>query len=185
MKSTTLLAILALTAVSCSINGLTNDYGKLNEEERKLIVPLTDFNNLDSSLIYTLNGSQLRAELQKHPKALVYGFTNGCTSEYCRPLIVYENYAKEKGYRLFLVMNGFGNLSKTLEQPHNGQLFAIDGDYYKTSYRSTYIRYFENEVVGKPQKQKGLNGSLLFLENGRLVKALNDLPEFATTSIVR
>lgn len=75
---------------SCAIQGLTNDYGKLSEVEKERIVPIESFENLSLDKIYKINGKQLRTELAKHKKSMVYIFKNGCTSDYCKPMYVYE-----------------------------------------------------------------------------------------------
>jgi hypothetical protein len=92
--------------------------------------------------------------------------------------MIYENYAKEHGLKLFLVMNGYANLNETLEQPYSSTLFSIDNDYYKTNMRNTYIRYFENEISNKPllEKSKEYLGNLFFFERDQLLKIEHDLP---------
>lgn len=120
--------ILFIVSISCSIQGITNDYGKLSIEHKKRIVELVDFNITNSEYIYKLSGLQLKEELKKHPRSLVYLFKNGCASKLCKPLMVYENYAKQNGYKLFLVMNGYANLSETLIQPYTSTLFSINND---------------------------------------------------------
>lgn len=172
------LPILLFALQSCSIEGLTNDYKKLNEQQKEKIVALNNFPDAKEGFIYKINGAQLRAELAKHPKALVYTFTNGCTSEHCKPLMVYEAYAKRNGYDLFLVMNGYRELHSTLEQPVSSPLYAIDNDYYNSTYRNRYVTYFTNDMTGKPirEKEGEFLGDLFFFENGKLEKVLRDLP---------
>ena len=163
---------------SCSIKGITNDYGKLTSELKVQITPLQDFKALKLDMAYTINAEQLNKEIASHHKVLVYVFTNGCTSNMCKPLFVYENYAKQNGYDLFLVMNGFGNLEKTLIQPRKTPLLAIDGDYYKTIYRGAYERKFMNEISGLPtNQQRKFQGDLFFYSDGKLEKLLWELPK--------
>jgi hypothetical protein len=177
MKKLILLPVLFLFA-ACSIQGLTNDFSKLSAEQKSRITPLSDFAQAQEGNIYEVNGAQLRAELEKHPKAMVYVFTNGCTSKYCKPLRIYEIYAKDHGYDLFLVMNGYRDLGATLEQPVNSPLFAIDNGYYNSKYRARYTTYFTNDMTGKPIKEKegDFLGNLYFFNKGKLDKILNDLP---------
>ena len=165
--------------LSCRIEGITNDYGKLTIDQKKQIVELISFDDLKSNLIYKINGTQLKDELKKHPKSLVYIFKNGCTSKMCKPIMIYENYAKANGYKLFLVMNGYANLSETLNQPYSSILFSINNEYYKSNYRNTYLSYFENDISNKPleYKSKEYLGNLFFFENDNLVKILLELPK--------
>jgi hypothetical protein len=178
MKKMLFLTFVTLSMLSCRIQGLTNDYNKLNPEQKKLIVALENFSDTKPNLIYKISGKQLQQELSKHPKSLVYIFKNGCTSKLCKPLMIYENYAKEHGLKLFLVMNGYANLNETLEQPYSSTLYSIDNDYYNSNMRNTYIRYFENEISNKPLKEKSKEylGNLFFFERDQLLKIEHDLP---------
>lgn len=173
-------ALLCLSVQSCRVYGFTDDYKKLSDAEKSMIVPLKTFVNTDQSKIYKVNGLQLREEIQKHPKSLVYFFTNGCTFEYCRPVSVYQDFAEENGYKLFLVMEGFGKLEKTTVQRSDiftAPLFAMDSDFYGKSYSGTYSKYFQNDLRGQQRNTKNeWQGSLYFFEHGKLSKILRDLP---------
>ncbi|ESU29125.1 hypothetical protein FLJC2902T_11650 [Flavobacterium limnosediminis JC2902] len=180
MKKTILTLTLTATLLSCSIQGLTNDYKKLSDKNKAKVVSLESFESTDTLNIYRISGKQLKDEMVRHPKSLVYVFTNGCTSELCKPMYVYENFAKRNGYKLFLVMNGYANLNETLAQRNgfSSPLFAIDSNYYKSTFRGTYTRYFENELQGKPIETKSGDylGNLFFFKGNQLEKVLNDLP---------
>lgn len=181
MKRITLALVFAVITSSCSIQGLTNDYSRLSTQEKTKIITLESFENINTENVYKINALQLREELAKHPKSLVYIFKNGCTSDLCRPMFTYENYAKKNGYRLFLVMEGYGNLNATLVQRSNftSPLFSIDNEYYNSKYRNTYTRYFENELQGKPMETKSGDylGSLFFFRGNQLEKVERDLPK--------
>ncbi|HLF51031.1 hypothetical protein [Flavobacterium sp.] len=174
-----LLFFLLAFISSCSIQGLTNDYKKLEESQKSKIVALNNVTEFNTDYIYKVNGTQLKQELKAHPKSIVYIFKNGCTSDLCKPLMVYENYAKENGYKLFLVMDGFGNLNEALAQPITSPLFAIDSYHYQKKFRATYSRYFENDLTNKPftEKNKEYLGSLFFFKEDKLEKILKELPK--------
>ena len=180
MKKAVVSAFASIIIMSCSISidGVTNDYSKLTPEQKNLIVELNDFESIKPGLIYKINGIQLKQELKKYPKSIVYVYKNGCTSKACKPLMVFENYAKEHNYKLFFVMNGYANLDKTLEQPYSSILFSINNDYYKSNNRNSYMRYFENEISNKPinEESKEYLGNLFFFEKDTLVKVVNELP---------
>jgi hypothetical protein len=164
--------------LSCSTIGITNDYEKLSVEQKESIIPIENFLNLNLENIYKINGSQLKNEIENHEKVLVYIFVNGCKSPMCKPFSVYENYAKKNGYKLFLVMNGYGNLDKSLIQPRQTPLLAIDGDQYNTIYRGSYERQFMNEISGKPRFPKGkYTGDKFFFNKGKLEKLVWELPQ--------
>ncbi|MBZ0242962.1 MAG: hypothetical protein K8F24_07095 [Bacteroidales bacterium] len=164
---------------SCVVQGLTNDFGKLNDSEKALIHDFEGFSEVESRAIYEINGKALREELKNHPKSIVYKLSNGCPSEYCKPLQLYENFAKEHDYHLFMVMIGYANLYETMEQPFSSPLYAIDTDYYETSISYKYNRYFDNDFMGLETKAKQgeYAGSLYFFEGDSLVEVRRELPE--------
>lgn len=163
--------------ISCSVNGFTNDYGKLSTTQKSSIKELENFSSLNSEHIYLINGSQLKTELKNNEKSLVYIFTNGCKSKYCKPLFIYENFARENGYKLYLVMDGFKDLEETTKQPLKSNLFAIDSKYYNTNIRSSYNSKFENELLQRYKSYKSeYLGNLYFFEKDNLVTILRDLP---------
>lgn len=175
-----ILFICCFSLASCTVYGLTNDYKKLSETEKTQIIPLENFSNLDTSHIYKINGSQLKEELKKHPKSLVYVFTNDCTSQYCLPMSNYERFAKENNYKLFLVMEGYSHLQKTTEQRSQvftEPLFSIDNDFYNSWYSVRFHRLFENDLRGISRKEKPeWAGNLFFFEYDRLQKVTRELP---------
>lgn len=172
---------LSLLIISCSIqiNGLTNDYNKLNPEEKELISKLENFEELENGKIYQIHAEQLKNEIKTHPKALVYVFTNGCTTKLCLPMNVYINYAETNGYQLYLVMNGFSNLKETMNQDADTPYFAIDNEYYGVSFRTKYSNYFENELMDLPKETRHKNypGNLYFFENGDFKNITLKLPK--------
>lgn len=172
-----LLLPLFMFGQSCAIYGLTDDYGKLSNGQKAHILP-ADFENPLPDNVYKVSGKQLRQEINKYPKALVYEFTNGCSSENCKPMAVYERFAKENGYKLFLVMNGYANIDATMAQRHSFEspLYAIDGTVYPSVYRSKYTLLFKKDLVNDPAYEPGYWG-LLFFENGKLVKEVDVLPQ--------
>lgn len=170
--------IFGLSLQGCVIYGLTNDYAKLNQEEQKLISKFNPSEELEAKKIYEITASQLKEEFKKFEKSMVYTFTNGCTSEYCIPLSVYENYAKENGYHLFLVMNGYANLEETLCQKITSPLFVINAQAYDTKWRARYSKRFRNELEGLHQDTKyQYHGSIYFFERDSFVSVEKKLPE--------
>lgn len=179
MKQLLVFISLIAISISCSIRGITNDYDKLTETQKTKIVQLINFDDAKPGLVHKINGSQLRSELKKHTKSIVYIFKNGCTSDYCKPLMVYESYAKANGYSLFLVMDGYINLDASLDQHISGTLFAIDNYHYKNNKRVTYTKYFINELLGKPldSKQEEYKGNLFLFTVDKLEGIVRELPE--------
>ncbi len=159
------LVLVCLCLINCTINGLTNDYGKLSEDQKSMISQLKSFENLENEKIYIVNSNQLKSEIKNYPKAIVYVFTNGCTTKYCLPINVYKSYAETNAYKLFLVMNGYSKLNETLDQRAEIPYFSIDNEYYGVSNRNKYSTFFENELDGftKRNEAQRLSGkSFLF-----------------------
>lgn len=174
-----IIAFSILILISCTVQGLTNDFGKLSEKNKSIISPLKDFENVEIGKIYSLNSNQLKKELKNHPKSIVYVFTNGCKTKYCLPMNVYKNYAEANGYKLFLVMNGYANLEETLNQMVEVSYFSIDNEFYNVESRVKYTTYFENELMNLPKdyKHKKYPGNLFFFENGEFKNAYLELPK--------
>ena len=174
----TLLSFIVFTS-SCVVQGWTNDYDKLSDAHKNKILTLKTFQDTRSEFIYKVNGQQLREELRNHSKSIVYIFSNGCSSDLCKPIAVYEDFALRNGYKLFLVMNGFANLDATLKQPHGNILFAMDNYYYNEKINYKYSRYFENDLMSRPLNEKSgaYAGSLYFFEGDALTQILMELPK--------
>ncbi len=168
------IAVVMLFFYSCAItvNGLTDDYETLTKEQKELILPFDSLNKLKNGFVYMINAEQLKIELSKYKKSIVYCFTNGCTSSYCEPISTYIDYAKENGYKLFLVMNGFRDIQSTLDQFAPTPYFVINSKYYNTKYRSKYTRRFENELLNRDKnyKDKKYYGNLYFFKGSHLVE---------------
>lgn len=139
-------------------------YRSYYQEQYESYLPIKD-------CILIIDHEQLLQSLQKHEKALVYTFANGCSAN--KLLSLYENWCKENGYKLFLVMVYISSYEKTTEQNPSSQLFVINDEIYpkKTSDR------FKNGLKGLPLNTKSkYEGGLLFFENGKYVKTLRELP---------
>lgn len=154
MKKVLIYLTVAGLVSSCIVQGLTNDYKKLTESQKKSVLDLETFYDVRQGFIYKVNGQQLKAELKNHNRSIVYIFSNGCSSEFCKPLVFYENYARDNNYKLFMVMNGYTNLDATIKQAISNPLFVIDNFYYDEKISYKYTRYFENELTGNPLKEK-------------------------------
>lgn len=124
--------------------------------------------------IMIINHEQLLNMVKKHEKALVYVFKNGCTSDFCKPMYIYENWCKNNGYKLFLVMTSSYDFSKTTNQDPAEQLYVIDYEHYKRR----IIKRFKNGLMGNDlDKKYKFEGGLFFFENGKYIKQLMDLPQ--------
>lgn len=166
---------------SCGVivmNGLSDDYNKLTDEQKAMVVSFKPDQPTDKNKIYVITASELKQEVKKYPKALVYTFANSCSSEFCKPLYIYENWAKKNDYKLFLVMTSYFNLDYTLAESFQSQLYVIDSNYYGNGPFGKYVGYFQNELKGlKYNAKEDWNGGLFFFKNGEFVNNLNELPK--------
>lgn len=172
------LSFIGLTT-SCIVQGWTNDFDTLSETQQNKVKAIENFQDLNNEFIYKINGQQLKEELKNHPKSVVYLFANGCTSDYCKPISVYEDFARRNGYSLFLIMSGYTNLNETLKQPISNVLFVVDNYYYNEKLNHKYTRYFENDLTNRPltEKRREYSGNLYFFEGDSLVQILRELPK--------
>lgn len=181
MKRFIIINILLISFYSCkiSIGNLTNDYEKLNEEQKKKIVPLPSFKEQNWDLIYKINGAQLRSELMNREHSIVYVFKNGCTATSCKPMMNYVDYSKAHNYNLFLVMDGYCDLTQTTDQYPKAQLYSIDNEYYKENKKNKYRAYFINHLLDKPltEKQNLAEGRLYFFSKDKLDSVVRELPK--------
>lgn len=181
MKKFFILFSLLFLLNSCglvNIGGLSDDFDKLTNEQKAMIKSFEPNAPRDKNKIYVVSALELREELKKYPKALVYTFANGCSSEFCKPLYVYENWAKQNNYKLFLVMSSYFNLDYTLAENYESQLYVMDSNYFGKQLSRRYKTYFDNELRGLAHNAKeDWNGGLFFFENGEFVKNLRELPK--------
>lgn len=180
------LFLVSQICVSCGmvkVVGYNNDYDELTEEQKGLVYDLERFDQTEVGKVYKINPEQLKAELQNHPKNLVYVFSRGCNSEACKSLSYYEQYAAKNGYALFLVMKSYIAMPEALEQYLDCPLYVIDDDYFNEHRRFIYERYFTNEMMDLPRKTKyknipeNMQGDLLFFERDQLIKVSESLDE--------
>ncbi len=178
MKSILSFISFSIILCACKFYGLTSDYQTLNEAQRKMIVDYHSYDNMTFGYIYKIDGKKLKAEIENRDKVLVYLFTNYCSSDECKPLRVYKEYADRNKYTLFLVMTGYYRLHEILEQKFEEPILSIDYESYDSEKSKDVIRYFTNEIQGHPKdKEKGeYLGSLYFFENGQLAKNVRELP---------
>jgi hypothetical protein len=175
------LVMMVVAFNACVLAGLTNDYNKLSREQQERIHNLHSFDEAEPGLIYKINATQLKEELQKHPKALIYVFNSGCGSDACGPLSNYEVFAANNNYRLFLVMTGYTDLEKTISQEVESPLYVIDSDHYGSRYQHVYYRHFTNELQNLPAdasyKERKEAGNHYFFNSGKLVRLSSQLEE--------
>ncbi len=181
MKNILLFSLIILLFNSCQVAGVTNDFDKLTEAQLANLAPFKSFKEAVPGKVYEINAGLLKEEMKEQTKSLVYIFANGCTSKECLPLSVYKHYADKNGYNLYLVMSGYWDIDKTLKQKIGLPLYTIDPAYYNTKYSLTYLRKFENELMGIPietkRKDRKIDGTLFFFNFGILDTVRNQLPD--------
>lgn len=179
MKKLLLLFSFSLLFASCiQMRGIGDDYRHLADKERGMILPYKEATTFTRKNVYKINAEDLKQALQNYPKAFVYVFTQGCSSEFCLPLSVYEGYAKKMGYKVFFVITSYKDLDLALLEPISEPLYVIDSDYYKHKLFRKYVEYFENELKGKDKKAKiETYESLHFFENGVYKNSYYTLPK--------
>ena len=171
MRIALIFSVFLFFLCSCVVQfAAGNEYARLPVEEQSKIMKLSSFASVDNSFIYEINGLQLRSELAKHQKSIVYTFTSNCSSDYCVPLSVIENYAAENNYKLFLVISSYYKLELIKAQNFKNQLFGVDADYYGERKTRNYMKAF-NTDLGYYNLAGSSNyvGNILFFDRDSLV----------------
>lgn len=178
MKKIILLVFASIVQISCTVNGWGDDSDKIPDHYRYRVKTLDSFQNLNQNFIYKITGEQLADELKNHPKAIVYIFTNGSYLR-LKPLQDFIDFAKEKDYKLFFVMDGYMNLRQTLEElsSNPSPVFVInrnaDEDNFKPNYVGRFQKALNVEIIKKEHKMTCFN-CLLYFENGNFVKRIEE-----------
>jgi hypothetical protein len=159
------------------INGYGSDFKKLSIEEKRMLKEFHEFEKTEQPFIYPINGEQLREEVKRHSKVMVYEFKSNCVSATCYPLTSFVRYAQQNNYKLFLVLNSYASLSETIHQEIKLPIFVMDHIFYKTNVRSNYNKRFIADLLKGEEMQvsKGSYPSIYLFEDGKLVRLANDL----------
>lgn len=186
-SSTKILLLLALPLlfISCGsiveVNGLTNDFDKLSESQKALVVPFESFDAAEAGFVYKVTASKLKSELKDYPRAMVRVFNPKCSSTNCQPMSYYQQYADNHGIFLIQVMISYAGFEEAVQQSSSRPLFVIDDAAYGTKLRPVYERYFTNELLGLPRKTKyddipeNMSGQLYIFEFGTLKEVKTEL----------
>ena len=148
------------------VYGLTSGYQYLDREERaRIVFSRNKLRDLDGILdrvhregkILCVNGTELRAALASKPKALVYIFTDGCTSSACLPLSTIGAYAHKIGAEPYYVAIDLtpGLLKRT--EP----ILSIDYTHYGTKWHDSFYEAFVKDLTGALDRRGGLQLSSL------------------------
>ena len=171
------IALLATVVCLCltgyiRVYGIRSGYAYLSHEERaRIVFSRNQLRDLDRTLdkvhrekkILCVNGAELRAALASKPKALVYLFTDGCTSRGCLPLSSIGAYAHKIGAEPYYVAIDLtpGLLRRT--EP----ILSIDYTHYGTKWHDSFYEAFVKDLTGHTTDEKYFN--LVLFEKGRIV----------------
>lgn len=172
------VVLICLILQSCLLQGLTNDYKQLTEDQKAIVRPFTNIEELEPNKVYKVNAAQLKNAMKESPKSIVHLF-NGACPHHTTTLSNFEKYAKDNGYQLFMVLIAYTDLSKSTNQQYEGPLFVIDNDLYGERYGFKYVRYFRNDLMEKPLKSKGKDfaGDFFYFEFGALKQITENLQD--------
>ena len=186
-RFTKVLFLLAvpLLFISCGslveVNGLTNDFDKLSETQKALVVPFESFEATEAGFVYKVTASELKSGLKDCPKAMVRVFNPKCSSNSCQPMSYYQQYADDNGIYLIQVMISYAGFEEAILQSTDKPLFVIDDAAYGSKLRPVYERYFINELLDLPRKTKyddipeNMTGQIYFFEFGTLKEVKTEL----------
>ena len=178
--ATAVAIVLLLATVAClyltgyiRVYGIRSGYAYLSREERaRIVFSRNKLCDLDEALdrvhrekkILCVNGAELRVALASKPKALVYIFTEGCTSSSCLPLSTIGAYAHKIGAAPYYVAIDLmpGLLRRT--EP----ILSIDYTHYGTKWHDSFYEAFVKDLTGRSTDEEHFN--LVLFERGRIVR---------------
>ena len=156
------------------VNG--TEYELLEPENQAKIKKLQSFEALNKDYIYELTATQLKADLLKQPKSIVYFFKSSCQSNFCVPLRNITEYAQKQGMKPYLILVNYYQLERSLDQNPSVPLFAINAAHYHESKSKKYLKKFEHEIGYTAFCEKyQATGNFLFFEGDSLVAVRNSL----------
>jgi len=178
--ATAVAIVLFLATVAClyltgyiRVYGIRSGYAYLSREERaRIVFSRNKLHDLDEALdrvhrekkILCVNGAELRVALASKPKALVYIFTEGCTSSSCLPLSTIGAYAHKIGAEPYYVAIDLmpGLLRRT--EP----ILSIDYTHYGTKWHDSFYEAFVKDLTGRSTDEEHF--SLVLFERGHIVR---------------
>ena len=178
--ATAVAIVLLLATVAClyltgyiRVYGIRSGYAYLSREERaRIVFSRNKLRDLDEALdrvhrekkILCVNGAELRVALASKPKALVYIFTEGCTSSSCLPLSTIGAYAHKIGAEPYYVAIDLmpGLLRRT--EP----ILSIDYTHYGTKWHDSFYEAFVKDLTGRSTDEEHF--SLVLFERGHIVR---------------
>lgn len=153
------------------VYGIRSGYAYLSHEERaRIVFSRNQLRDLDKTLdrvhrekkILCVNGAELRAALASKPKALVYLFTEGCTSSSCLPLSSIGAYAhKISAEPYYVAIDLTPELLRRTEP-----ILSIDYTHYGTKWHDSFYQAFVKDLTAHTTDEKYFN--LVLFEKGRI-----------------
>jgi len=151
---------LILSVAACSIHGSFQGLYSYQEKTaerapgliQKPIVPICSLVQLNTPVVYAINGIALRLCLEQSGKALVYVWRPKCSSDLCIPPHILQTYCDERQMELFVVAEYYDYETMTLNYPLKRPIFGIDCDYYETQLTKQYIALFMSDLFGPHMK---------------------------------
>lgn len=171
VKVTLTISLGILLLYSCAIHIVNGtEYDLLQPENQARIKKLQSFETVHRDTIYELTATQLKADLRKQSKSIVYIFKSSCQSYNCVPLGNITEYARELGMKPYLILVNYYQLERSLDQNPRVPLFAINAAHYQESKSRKYIHKFQDELGYTAFCEKyQAEGSILLFEGDSLV----------------
>lgn len=175
-----LMILFVLSLTSCRIYGLHSRYHKLSAEHKSYIINYThqpEIQHASPGFIYIINAENLASAMKNYPYNLVYEWNTRCPSEACiSPSAAYA-IAKEKGYKLWVVLEYYDEeiIGKTFDVP----IYSINHEKYYTNLCSKYTRLFMSDLGYEDTNDNW--GRFYLFERDKFVEQQSNINDFATT----
>lgn len=192
MKKIVLLFIISGLFSSCNIHvevskpseipGFNSGYNKLTDEDKKIIIKLSQDSTShipakNDGNIYAVNALQLQNYLNKTNECIVYLWSPYCSSLNCISLKACQDFCDQNHYPLIVIAEYY-NMDRMKVEINSiiSPLLIVDHTYYKTDYCPRYNRRFKKDLL-KSGKKKTFGYHYWYFKKGSFQKSVINISE--------
>ena len=168
LPSAFLASLMAIGLNSCQIYGLTTGLNLLPDDERaKVIESTAPIDSLTADgLCHIVSVQQIKDFIANGDTVVAYTWVPGCTSDQCIPPSFIERICDDRGYKLLLLLPGFGPTSFTINDARHTPLLLPNYSIYGSKYRWKYLPRFNMDMTGRDDYD------FWMFANGQYIKSL-------------
>ncbi len=138
-------------------------------------MPMCKINGEDTSVVYAVNGKEVKNCITNFDNSLVYIWRARCHSSICISPAYLQRMCDEKGIELFVVAEYYDYPFMTLDYSLKRPIFGVDCDYYRTDRTKKYMKKFLSDLF-EPNDDQLKNYFFLFKE-GKMINSGKSVEE--------